>query len=423
MNRYLLNLPQSTVLIRSKWSLEYCTATSIVGFLLPFLLTLVMWNTGQAATLPVGFSETVITNSLANPTAMAFAPDGRLFVCQQGGALRVIKNGVLLPTPFVSLSVDSTGERGLLGVAFDPNFATNHFIYLYYTTSAAPIHNRVSHFTANGDVVVPGSEVPILDLEPLSATNHNGGAIHFGKDGKLYVAVGENGASENAQSVDNRLGKLLRINADGSIPPNNPASFTVVDINNNSTTVTPIGVNRAIWALGLRNPFTFSVQPGTGDIFINDVGAGTWEEINEGIAGANYGWPRSEGETTDPRFTSPLYAYGHMPECAITGGAFYNPPVNQFPSQYTGIYFFADLCAGWIKQYDPVAGSVTGFATDIANPVDLQVGADGGLYYLARGSGSVVRVQFSARQGAEKDFNGDGKSDLLFRHTSGVVVA
>src|SRR5215212_6417273 len=140
-----------------------------------------------AATLPAGFTESQFgSNFNGTPTAMAFAPDGRLFVCLQTGQLRVIKNGALLATPFVSLAVDSSGERGLLGVTFDPNFASNQFVYLYYTTSGAPIHNRISRFTANGDVAVANSETVLVDLDNLSsATNHNGGAIHFGPDGKL----------------------------------------------------------------------------------------------------------------------------------------------------------------------------------------------------------------------------------------------
>src|SRR6476660_8528854 len=143
-----------------------------------------------AATLPADFTEMEFASGLSNPTAMAFAPDGRLLVCQQGGQLRVVKNGVLLPTPFVSLTVDPFGERGLLGVAFDPNFTTNNFVYVYYTATTPTTHNRVSRFTANGDVAVVGSEVAILDLNNLSSsTSHNGGAIHFGPDGKLYIAV------------------------------------------------------------------------------------------------------------------------------------------------------------------------------------------------------------------------------------------
>ncbi|HKQ52601.1 MAG TPA: PQQ-dependent sugar dehydrogenase, partial [Pyrinomonadaceae bacterium] len=128
-------------------------------FLASLLLLISVTTHARAATLPAGFAETLITNELQGPTAMAFAPDGRLFVCQQGGQLRVIKNGTLLATPFLTVSTDSTGERGLLGVAFDPNFGTNHFVYIYYTVLASPIHNRVSRFTANGDVAVAGSEV------------------------------------------------------------------------------------------------------------------------------------------------------------------------------------------------------------------------------------------------------------------------
>ncbi len=345
----------------------------------------------NAATLPPGFTETQVANGLASPTAMAFAPDGRLFVCQQGGQLRVIKNGVLLPTPFLSLTVDSTGERGLVGVAFDPDFATNNFVYVYYTNAmASPRHNQVSRFTANGDVAVGGSELEILTLDNLIATNHNGGAIHFGPDGKLYVAVGENANAPNSQTLSNRHGKMLRINSDGSIPTDNPFYNTAT------------GLNRSIWALGLRNPFTFAIQPNTGRMFINDVGQFTWEEINDGIAGANYGWPNTEGPTTDPNFRAPLFAYLHPSSdtggCAITGGAFYNPTTAQFPSSYVGKYFFADLCSGWVRVLDPANNTAAGFATGIANVVDLRVAADGSLYILAYGAGAVVRIQYPAGQ-------------------------
>ena len=318
------------------------------------------------ATLPTGFTETTVASGMSNPTAMAFAPDGRLFVTQQGGALRVIKNGSLLATPFVSLTVDSAGERGLLGVAFDPNFTSNNYVYLYYTVPGSPPRNRISRFTANGDVAVAGSELVVLNLDSLtSATNHNGGAIHFGPDGKLYVAVGENATSSNAQTLANLHGKMLRLNSNGTIPTDNPFYGSAT------------GNNRAIWALGLRNPFTFNFQPGTGRMFINDVGAGTWEEINDGIGGSNYGWPATEGATTNPAYRSPLHAYPHSGGsangCAITGGAFYNPGTMQFPASYAGKYFFADYCSGWIRLFDPAAGTASGFATGIGAPVDLQV--------------------------------------------------
>jgi glucose/arabinose dehydrogenase len=316
---------------------------------------------------------------------MAFAPDGRLFVCQQGGELRVIRDGVLLAANFLSLTVDSVGERGLLGVAFDPGFATNGFVYVYHTVPGAPPRNRVSRFTAAGDVALPAGGVTVLDLDNLSfASNHNGGAIHFGPDGKLYVATGDNASAANAQSFANRLGKILRIEPDGSIPPDNPFFNTA------------IGANRAIWALGLRNPFTFAFQPGTGRMFINDVGQSTWEEIDEGFAGANYGWPACEGacRPANPAYRDPVFQYGHnfadrgSNGCSINGGAFYNPPVTQFPREFIGAYFFADYCSGWIRALDPGRSNVvTLFASGLAQPVDLQTGPDGRLYYLARGGG------------------------------------
>lgn len=363
------------------------------------LFALFIGTSVSAASLPSGFTETQITgNGLSNTTAIALHPDGRIFVCQQTGELRAIKNGVVLPTPFITLSVNSVGERGLLGVAFDPNYATNRFVYVYYTATTPTVHNRVSRFTANSsnqDVAVAGSEVVILDLEPLGASNHNGGAIHFGPDGKLYIATGENAVPSNSQSLANRLGKILRINSDGSIPPDNPTSFPNI-------AGSPAGANRAIWAVGLRNPFTFTFQPGTGRMHINDVGQGTWEEVNVGTAGANFGWPTCEGTCGTAGMMNPLYQYSSAvaAPCAITGGAFYNPTTPTFPAQFVGKYFFADFCAGWIKTLDPhnppATGSAVDFSTGISLPVDIQVANDGSLYYLARGSNSVFRVQFVA---------------------------
>ena len=360
-------------------------------------LALVAWLSmlagppAQAATVPAGFSETLVASGLASPTAMQFAPDGRLFVAEQGGRLRVIKDGALLPTPFLTLTVSSVGERGLLGVAFDPAFSTNHYVYVYYTATTPAIHNRISRFTANGDVAVAGSEVILLELDNLSsATNHNGGALAFGPDGKLYAAVGENANGANAQSFNNLHGKMLRLNANGSIPTDNPFY--------GSTS----GKNRAIYSLGLRNPFTFAFNPTLSQMFINDVGQNTWEEINDGVAGANYGWPDTEGTTTDARFVSPRYAYNHSGGgCAITGGAFYSPANTRFPTDYLNDYFFADYCAGWIRKLDPAAGnSVVTFATGITFPVDLKVGDDGSLYYLARGSGGSSGVVYKISYGA-----------------------
>jgi hypothetical protein len=266
---------------------------------LSLLLVTTTSGAARAATLPAGFTETRIATGLASPTAMAIAPDGRVFVCEQAGRLRVIRNGALLSTPFLTVTVNSAGERGLLGVAFDPDFASNRFVYVYYTATSPTIHNRVSRFTAsatNPDVAAAGSEVQLLNLPTLSsATNHNGGALHFGPDGRLYIAVGENANGANAPSLNTPLGKMLRINKDGTIPTDNPFF--------NQTT----GINRAIWARGLRNPFTFGFQPGTGRLHINDVGQNTWEEVNLGVAGSNYGWPATEGNEPPGMAGRPLW--------------------------------------------------------------------------------------------------------------------
>jgi glucose/arabinose dehydrogenase len=367
------------------------SALHVSRFLFAGLLFSVLSPPVHAATLPAGFSETRVATGLASPTAMAFAPDGRLFVAQQGGALRVIKNGALLTQPFMTLSVNSSGERGLLGVAFDPNFASNSFVYVYYTTSTSPIHNRLSRFTAsaaNPDVVAAGSEVQLLNLPALSsATNHNGGAIHFGADGRLYVAVGDNANGSNSQSFTTTLGKVLRVNPDGSIPSDNPFL--------GQTT----GINQAIWALGLRNPFNFAVDPTNGRIHVNDVGQDTWEEVNHAIAGANFGWPQTEGPNPPgvAGVRYPIHTYQNAgSSCAITGAAFYRPTTVTFPSEYNGRYFFGDYCGGFIRSLSPPDFATSaGFATGISSLVDIQVHPDGSLWYLARGGGEVFRVQFT----------------------------
>src|SRR5262249_13126799 len=186
-----------------------------------------------------------------------------------------------------------------------------------------------------------------------------------------------------AQDLTTLFGKMLRINPNGSIPLDNP--FV------QSTTA-----RHEIWAYGLRNPFTFAFKRSTTLIYINDVGAKTWEEIDLGQSGANYGWPATEGSTTNPAYTSPIYYYGHDVGCAITGGAFYSPTNPTFPAFYRDKYFFADYCSGFIHVLAPATHQATGFATGAASPVDIQVGNDGTLYYLARGTSSVMAVRYSA---------------------------
>jgi glucose/arabinose dehydrogenase len=344
---------------------------------------------GGTVALPQGFVRTTFVPSLPSlATTMAFAPDGRLFICLQDGALRVVKNGVLLSQPFVTVPTSANGERGLLGVTFHPDFASNGWVYVYYTSGTGGAHNRISRFTADGDTAET-VETVLVDLPNLSgATNHNGGALHFGVDGKLYAAVGDNAAGGNAPNLNTTFGKILRFNDDGTIPSDNPFY--------NATT----GLNQAIWARGLRNPYTFAVEPGTGRILINDVGQGSWEEINEGTPGADYGWPATEGPTNDPSFSSPLFAYRHdtgfVQGIAVVGGAFYQPATADFPATYIGSYFFADFTGGWIHRLEPVGNTVSIFARIPGLQTDLRLGPDGALYSLAEigGTWGVQRISF-----------------------------
>jgi PKD repeat protein len=300
-----------------------------------------------------------------------------------------------------------------LGIAFDPDFVSNHHLYVYYTTSEDPVHNRVSRLTANPanpDLVLAGSELPILDLEPLVTSAHNGGALEFGPDGKLYVATGDNYTRENAQKLTTRLGKILRINQDGSIPEDNPF-FNA-----------PGEVRKEIWALGLRNPFTFAFSPVVedgGKMYINDVGNDSAEEINVGAAGANYGWPRCEGACLNLDFVDPLYAYTHEDGSgkAITGGAFYEG--NQFPAEYRGSYFFGDYVLGFIKRLTP-DGQVMDFQNAFS-PVDIDISPDGSLYYLSIGEGAVHRVQYVRHEDEEREGrNGTPIAKIVANPASGM---
>jgi glucose/arabinose dehydrogenase len=213
-------------------------------------------------------------------------------------SLVVQSDGTPLGTPMVTLPVPQNySERGLLGVAAHPAFTSNGFIYLYYTTRQNGFHNRVSRFTVSGNTA--SGEVVLADLPLVTSFIHNGGGMHFGPDGKLYVAVGDDAVSANAQDLKTPLGKMLRLNDDGSIPADNPFCTTQGNL------------ACAVWAYGLRSPFTFAFQPGTGRMHINDVGASLWEEIDVGARGANYGWPQTEGPTTASGIAAPLFAYSH----------------------------------------------------------------------------------------------------------------
>ena len=336
-----------------------------------------------AVTVPTGFSYSDFATGFGGRlTTMTFAPDGRLFVAQKDGAVRVVKNGTLLSQPFLTLTTDTDSERGIEGIAFDPAYASNGFVYVYYT-DATTLKNKVSRFTAsaaNPDVGDPTTEKVIVDGID-SGIYHNGGAIHFGPDGKLYVGTGDATYKPNSQDLSNLNGKILRVNTDGSVPSDNPF-------------VGRANVRPEIWAYGLRNPFTFDFDPGSSRMYINDVGDATWEEIDQGAAGADYGWPICEGACNEAGMTDPIYQYNHNdgPGKSITGAAFYRGTM--FPASYRGTYFFGDYVGAYVKSFDPATGVASDFVSGTSYPVDLDVGPDGALYVLSVEAQKVSRIAY-----------------------------
>jgi putative heme-binding domain-containing protein len=349
--------------------------------------------------LPGGFGVRTVATGLTGATAMEVAADGRVFVCEQVGRLRVVKDGRLLERPFASLPVEAYWERGLVGVTVHPEFPRTPFVYVCYVAKGPYPHHVVSRLTADGDAAVPGSEKVLLsgdDQRGLGGNvpaGHQGGALHFGRDGRLYAALGEQTAGAPSQRLDSLLGKILRLEPDGSIPPDNP--FVA------ETT----GKYRAVWALGLRNPYTFAVDGTTGDMLINDVG-GRFEEINRGAAGANYGWPTADhGPTAAARITGPVH---HYPQGSIAGGDF-APAGGRWPAHYRGRYFFADFVQGWVKTLDPREPTeATTFATGLRRPSDLRFAPDGSLYVLLRNAW-VMDEKFEPATGTLLRINAAGE--------------
>jgi len=340
--------------------------------------------------VPPGFSQTTIASGLSSATSLTQTPDGRALIARQSGDLLVWKDGSLLATPMHTFAVSASGEQGLIGVTVDPAFASNGYVYVYINTAAPGSRGKLKRITVapGSDVSTPESEVELFDLGASSGI-HLGGEVQFGIDGKIYVALGDHGNGANSQSMTSIFGKILRLNADGTIPADNPFY--------DETT----GDNRAIWALGLRNPFTFAFQPGTSRMYINDVGNGTWEEVNDGVAGANYGWPATEGSFNPdlwPAFTNPIVAYPRSVGTTIVGGAFYDLPVKNFPASMNGDYFFGDFGAGWVQRLPSGSGTPEPFATGLGQAVDFGIDPSGRLLVLRRGS--LVRVEFTNPVGA-----------------------
>ncbi len=366
----------------------------------------------SSATYPPGFAEKLVGSGVISPSGMDFTPDGRLFVGQQKGQVRIIKNDTLLAQNVLNIQakVDYNTERGLTGVTVDPDFNVNHYLYLYYTAKFPTSHNRLSRFTLVGDVA-DTTETVLFELPTLpvrddgnftginvsGTTNlavwHMGGGLLFGNDGKIYIAVGEHEVTKTfaAQNLGNLWGKVLRLNTDGTIPTDNP--FYTRD------TVT--GINKAIWAYGLRNPYTMGIQRSTGRIFVNNVGDATWEDVDTMSAGKNYGWPVCEGSHTrgsttatcnaNNNFVVPLITYRHgatfsTGNCSIGGGFTY-----RFRAQDTGKYFFGDFTnnnttTGWIKSVNPLNGGDTAiFASGVLDITGLKFSPGGDLYYMTRG--------------------------------------
>ena len=359
------------------------------------LLLLHSFTLTRAADLPPGYEETRIASGL-NPVTMTFAPDGRLFLCEKQGLLRIISDDRMMKEPALDLTsrVDSWNERGLLSVCFDPEFSSNGWIYIYYTHNRDPrddsrqsSNNRVSRFTLKGDRVDPASEKVIIDFDHLSKIGwHNGGGLAFGADGKLYTSTGENSNGANAQDGRNLLGKLMRFNKDGSIPTDNPYYRTFK------------GDNRSIVALGLRNPFSIAVRKSDGLLYTNMVGA-NFEQIERYETASpperiNYGWPgidgppKKDGPLPD-HYRAPEYAYDHGQGkgLAICSGDFYQPSrpgEHAFPEDFSGKYFFGDY-GGWIGVIDPANPAAReDFASGINRALDVKFAPDGTLYYIER---------------------------------------
>jgi glucose/arabinose dehydrogenase len=347
-------------------------------------------STAQPTGLPEGFVAEQVCSGI-DCVNMAFDPDDNIFVVAKSGGVYLVKDGVFYPEPIISLPVDTNGERGLLGIAIDPDFESNHYVYVYYTVSGLS-RNRISRFMFHEDDGEVGQEEIILTLDHLEADVHNGGAIKFGADGKLYIATGDGYNNVNAQSQQSLLGKILRLNPDGTIPTDNP--FYLQNT----------GVYKSIYAYGFRNPFSFSFDKNN-RLFVNDVGSGSYEEINEVYAGKNYGWPIVEGKlsnnpnATEPEnYQDPLYAYSHDKGCAIVGSTFYNSTIPAFPENYNGKYFFTDFCNWNINLFDLNTNEVSTFITSSLAPVFLSVSDKGEFYFMTFNyvvSGAVWRVKYA----------------------------
>ncbi|MGE5310798.1 MAG: PQQ-dependent sugar dehydrogenase [Nitrospirota bacterium] len=348
-----------------------------------------------------------VASGIANPVAITHAGDGsgRLFITLQAGQLVIFDGTQVLPTPFLDISslVLSGGERGLLSVAFHPNYRDNGVFFVYYTNTAGDIVIARYSVSANSNVANPTSAGILLTIPHPNFANHNGGQLQFGPDGYLYIGVGDGGSggdpSSHGQSLDTFLGKLLRIDVDDSSPYGIPVNNPFVGVP---------GALPEIWAYGLRNPWRFSFDRSTHDLFIADVGQDSWEEVDfqpaSSAGGQNYGWNVMEGNhcfnppsgCNSTGLTLPILEYAHGPGdsigCSISGGYRYRGTQN--PS-LTGIYFYGDFCSGRIWGASEQGGG--GWTT--TEPVDTALsissfGEDeaGEIYVADYSQGAIYRI-------------------------------
>ena len=324
---------------------------------------------GCAAGTPVSgipaLQGRLVVSGLRSPLDLQSVPsDGeRLYVVEQGGRIRVVRGGQLQAAPFLDISgrLSSGGERGLLGLAFHPQFATNRRFFVNYTNPAGDTH--IAEFRASSaDAADPASERVLLVVDQPYA-NHNGGGLAFDNSGRLLVALGDGGSAgdpENrAQRLETLLGKMLRIDVDAGTPYGVPAD---------NPFLATAGARGEIWAYGLRNPFRIAVDRPTGDLYIGDVGQGRLEEVDVDPgtrrAGANYGWRLTEGsQCYNPASgcsragqTPPVYEYTHSEGCSITGGVVYRGC--RIPA-LSGTYFFGDYCSALVRSFRLANGQAT----------------------------------------------------------------
>jgi glucose/arabinose dehydrogenase len=363
-------------------------------------MTVTAADPARAAAPPAGFTDTAIA-SFNSATAVEWLPSGQIVVLEQGGRIRVGTFGQPFVTALQVAPLCSSGERGLLGLTPDPAFLGNGWVYVYYTRNrSGTCVNRVSRFTLAGNTIDPATEVVLLDNIAATNGNHNGGDVEFDRAGNLLVSIGDagrdprgdsgsGGSNDAAQDLSLLNGKIVRITRSGQPAPGNPLSGPGTSRCATSGTAAPSSTRcQEIFAWGLRNPYRIAVDrnDGSGRFFINDVGQSTFEEVDVGAVGANYGWPSREGPCpqadTPPcpgpsaGLTDPITAYGRTTGRFITAGAFV--PDGMWPATYDGAYLFGDGGTGeiWIRRANGTVDYGAPFATDVAGLTDMTFGFD-----------------------------------------------